>query len=831
MIGVGSTLNERFTLEKELGQGGMGTVYRATDRVLGRSVAVKLLIDSGTEDNSKQIRLEAQILARLVHERIVRLYDFGESEGHCYLIMEEVTGPSFANRWRDLRLEDRLRVCGQVVEALDYAHVQGVIHRDVKPGNVLMTPADDAKLSDFGLSLVRDARSGHSGTIRGTPRYMSPEQAQGKPLDHRSDLYSVGVMLYEIATGDAPFGGSAMSVLGQHVNAVPTSPQNKNPEISSTLERLILRLLEKNPGRRPASAKVVALALVEEAERVRRLDRINLGINRSIAAALPGSPESTTVNLNDPQGRATPTNGSAPGVELPNGAAARPLTKSERSDVTRSAPSLFLESLRWPRKSRTSPLDSHTHPAAREMLAALLGTPIVLSPEERYLCGHYLAYLLGGSRRRGVFLRRPNDVKNSNRARLILAMTWLSSIEPTDDAIALAASLLEDRPDVRAALSPIVVMKYLASRETVGKRKRFRQVRKRLQEASTYGRSAMLDANGVLNPGMMPRTLDDLASIVPPQTIVDAHRVSLWNRVAEVWRDDDDFRQAVLSYATRSDRLDKESADLWPEVVYPLIERAHWQRKFRPRHEAIWDYIIGRILHVPLPGVRLDRMMIVAIPIEVATQFDEDLFGFIDDPRIDEDDLSPTESQTTQEPRPFYFGSTIPREERPVADDDAPRVKPTVPLSPTTPFVFGQNTLKNLWEAAMDARHNGGTAGLSNRKLPVGRYEIAVIPTGRGQRAVRAVLQGLSQGKQIEIFTPSAADREARSRSVLAAWTYEDASVAIIHLDFQYRERFILWHAPDLHQFNFDYLAELKQRLATVSLQVPEDLETVLKKS
>src|SRR3954470_10852918 len=118
MIGVGATLNERFTLDMELGRGGMGTVYRATDQLLGRNVAIKLLKGSGTEEEAQQIRLEAQILARLLHDKIVRLYDFGESEGNYYLVMEEVNGPSFSNRWRNLLLEDRLRICGQVAEAL-----------------------------------------------------------------------------------------------------------------------------------------------------------------------------------------------------------------------------------------------------------------------------------------------------------------------------------------------------------------------------------------------------------------------------------------------------------------------------------------------------------------------------------------------------------------------------------------------------------------------------------------------------------------------------------------------------------------------------------------
>ena len=139
MIGVGATLNERFTLDKELGQGGMGTVYRASDRVLGRNVAIKLLRDSGTEEVARLIRLEAQILARLVHDRIVRLYDFAESEGNHFLVMEEVNGTSYSKRWRQLAIEDRLRILAQVAEALDYAHHQGVVHRDIKPANVLLT--------------------------------------------------------------------------------------------------------------------------------------------------------------------------------------------------------------------------------------------------------------------------------------------------------------------------------------------------------------------------------------------------------------------------------------------------------------------------------------------------------------------------------------------------------------------------------------------------------------------------------------------------------------------------------------------------------------------
>ena len=272
MIGIGATLNERFTLDKELGRGGMGAVYRATDQILQRSVAIKVLKEHGTEEVGKKIRLEAQILARLLHENVVRLYDFGEAEGGYFLVMEEVDGTSFSKRWRNIPLDERIRIGAQVASALDYAHHQGVIHRDVKPANVLLTASDQAKLSDFGLSMIAEEKD-DSGTIRGTPHYMSPEQAKGRRLDHRTDLYSLGVMLYECATGAVPFSGQAMSVLAQHVNGTVTPPRFKNPEVSPTLEALILSLLAKNPEERPPSGDVVAKALFQEAEqeRLRRL--------------------------------------------------------------------------------------------------------------------------------------------------------------------------------------------------------------------------------------------------------------------------------------------------------------------------------------------------------------------------------------------------------------------------------------------------------------------------------------------------------------------------------------------------------------------------------
>jgi serine/threonine-protein kinase len=832
VIGVGATLNERFTLEQELGQGGMGTVYRATDKLLRRHVAIKFLKELGSEQEADKIRLEAQILARLVHDRIVRLYDFGESDGTYFLVMEEVNGPSFSNRWRELILADRLRICGQVAEALHYAHIQGVIHRDVKPGNVLLTAGDEAKLSDFGLSVMSGDRQDESWTIRGTPTYMSPEQAQGARLDHRTDLYSVGVMLYECATGEVPFDGDARAVMNQHTNAAPPPPRLRNPEIWSTLERLILSLLAKNPTRRPASGNVVALELYEEAERASRLWRINPGVRRSGAPGLAEPPPLRTVTVGGASAKLTPANGEmyvGVGSFAQRAAEPAPADVPQMSGITGSWLSFFKDPLESFRASRRADLGADSHPVARQMLAETLAAPIVVSPEERYLCGHYLAFLLGGARRRGILLRRPLDARNADRARLMLAMAWLSCVGPTDEAIERASSLLDDRPDVRPALSPMVVVKYLASRDTPARHQWFRQVRRRLKEASAYARKAMLDSNGVLNPGLMPRNLDDLR-VITPADMLDAHRVSLWNRVAEVWRQEEDFRKAVLRYATRSNDTGTASVDLWPEVVYPLIEQAHWQRTFRPPHEAVWDFVVGKLFRIPVAGVRLDRMMIIAIPIEVAEQLDLDLSRFVEEPELDEaaTETSSAEFPTKTERRPIYFGGVIPHEEPP-ADDDAPPVKVMVPLSQAEPFRFTQEPLRKLWEEAVDAQDNGTRLHAPHRTIPVGPYELAVVPTGSGRSglragsAIRAVLQGMQQrGKQIEIFTPSALARDSGSRTVIAIWIYQDASMAIVYVDFQHKERCILWHAPGGYQFNHDYLEELRARLAMMNLEVPE---------
>ena len=149
---------------------------------------------------------------------MVRIYDFGQAETAYFLVMEQVDGSSYSKRWRHVPLLERLRILAQIAEALDYAHHQGVVHRDIKPANVLVTSSDVPKLSDFGLSMVGE-QAETIGDGPGTPHYMSPEQTRGSRLDYRTDLYSLGVMIYESSTGTVPFTGTSLSIMTQHSGA------------------------------------------------------------------------------------------------------------------------------------------------------------------------------------------------------------------------------------------------------------------------------------------------------------------------------------------------------------------------------------------------------------------------------------------------------------------------------------------------------------------------------------------------------------------------------------------------------------------------------------
>ncbi|MGE5601907.1 MAG: serine/threonine-protein kinase, partial [Nitrososphaerales archaeon] len=263
---IGTVLNSRYRLDAELGQGGMGVVYRGHDLLLGRDVAVKLLSKAGlgTEGRARLLR-EAQAVAKLNHPNIVTLYDAGEADGSPFIVMELLSGVSLFER-KPGGTDELVEISRQVCAALDHAHGHGVIHRDLKPENVILTGYKgdgDAgelhiKLTDFGLARSAASRQTTEGGIVGTVYYIAPEQAMGRELDGRADLYSLGVMMYELAAGRLPFAGEEpLTVISQHLHAPPVPPSTYSPDLPAPLESLIMRLLGKQPEDRPASAAEV----------------------------------------------------------------------------------------------------------------------------------------------------------------------------------------------------------------------------------------------------------------------------------------------------------------------------------------------------------------------------------------------------------------------------------------------------------------------------------------------------------------------------------------------------------------------------------------------
>ena len=250
-------LGGRYRLARRVGSGGMASVYEGEDIHLGRRVAIKVLHPQYEADAGAVSRFEreARSVARLVHPGIVAVYDVGYDGDRHFIVMEYVEGQSVKELLRGgpLSVDRTIDVGAQVARALDYAHQLGVVHRDVKPHNILLTPDGAAKLVDFGIALARDVASlTDGGAILGTAHYLAPEQARGEPATSASDLYQLGVVLYEMATGRPPFEGeNAIDIARQHLALEPLPPSRLNSRIPPFLERAILHGMSKDPAQRP----------------------------------------------------------------------------------------------------------------------------------------------------------------------------------------------------------------------------------------------------------------------------------------------------------------------------------------------------------------------------------------------------------------------------------------------------------------------------------------------------------------------------------------------------------------------------------------------------
>src|SRR5689334_17993538 len=248
----------RYELVELVGTGGMSSVYKAHDRLLERNVALKILHPHYGDDEEyvERFRREARAVAQLSHPNIVTVIDRGEADGQQYIVFEYIDGESLkqlVDRNGPLPARRAIELALQVADALAFAHQAGLVHRDVKPQNVLVTEDGEAKVTDFGIARSLDVEHGvtQTGTVLGTSNYLSPEQASGKPTTPATDVYSLGVVVYELLTGDVPFPGeNFVAVAMKHLNEQPPDLLEQRPDVPLRLAAAVDRALEKDPARR-----------------------------------------------------------------------------------------------------------------------------------------------------------------------------------------------------------------------------------------------------------------------------------------------------------------------------------------------------------------------------------------------------------------------------------------------------------------------------------------------------------------------------------------------------------------------------------------------------
>jgi serine/threonine-protein kinase len=277
----GSLFSGRYRITSVLGKGGMGVVYRAHDEKLDEDVALKLLRPEVIERDDTlldRFKLELKLARRITHRNVLRTHDFDEADGVPYISMEFVEGVMLKDLFESrgaLPPGVGLRFAKQICNGLEAAHAQGVVHRDIKPQNMMILPeTGEVKIMDFGIARVSEVKGGEGGlttdgTVMGTPDYMPPEQAQGQPADYRSDIYALAVVFFEMFTGRLPFvADAAMAVILSHIREPPPSPTSINPALPAVIERIVLRGMAKQPEDRFQSVSELREELEAASSRV-----------------------------------------------------------------------------------------------------------------------------------------------------------------------------------------------------------------------------------------------------------------------------------------------------------------------------------------------------------------------------------------------------------------------------------------------------------------------------------------------------------------------------------------------------------------------------------
>ena len=266
---VGELIAGRYEVQELVGTGGMSSVYRAHDRLLERDVAIKVLHEQFTADGEyvERFRREARAVAQLSHPNIVTVIDRGEQDDRQFIVFEYVDGENLKaliDREGPLPEREAIELALQVARALGFAHEEGLVHRDVKPQNVLLNDGRQAKVTDFGIARSLDVHGGltQTGTVMGTSDYIAPEQARGSRVDAQSDIYSLGTVLYELLTGEVPFAGdNFVAVAMQHINQPPPSVRERRPELSPCVDEVVRRAMAKEPRDRFRSMEELCAAL------------------------------------------------------------------------------------------------------------------------------------------------------------------------------------------------------------------------------------------------------------------------------------------------------------------------------------------------------------------------------------------------------------------------------------------------------------------------------------------------------------------------------------------------------------------------------------------